>query len=172
MILLKYSSKQVYKVQQTYFFLAHLGSYWNDTWFLLNLLPISDWLLYQQGLIMLFCWQKTCPFFCYFFWYKIPPIFRWQTRNFPQFFSNGVSNSVALFSWILARFSRLWVLVLKIYWLFCPSRKFSAYNFIYRNVEALIFQVFKVHGFMDVCAKFLNQVSLMKEFYWGLKLEL
>ena len=30
-------------------------------------------------------------------------------------------------------------------------------------IQALMFQVFKVHGFVDVCAKFLKQGSLMKD---------
>ena len=132
LILLKNYTKQIWRVQQTFFFLAHLGPCWNATWFLFNSLPICDWLLYQQGLIMLLCWQQIWAFQLVIFWYTTPPIFGWQTRNFSQFFSNEVSNSVAFLLWILARVSRLWVLVLKIY-CFCPSRRFAAYNFIFRN---------------------------------------
>ena len=40
--------------------------------FLTNLLPISGWLLYQQGLIMFFCWQQIGAFQLLVFWNKIP----------------------------------------------------------------------------------------------------
>ena len=72
LILLKNSSKQIYEVQQTYFFLAHFGPYWNAMWFLLNLLPISDWLLYQQGQLCFFVGSKSVLFSCYFFGINSP----------------------------------------------------------------------------------------------------
>ena len=51
-----------------------------------------------------------------------------------------VSNSVAFILWIPPRVSRLRrvtsTFVLKVYWFFCPSRRFSAYNFIYNNAAS------------------------------------
>ena len=63
--------KRNLKNTATYFLLVHLGPYWNAIWFLLNFLPISDWLLYQQCLIMLPCWQQICAFQLLLFWCKI-----------------------------------------------------------------------------------------------------
>ena len=65
-------SKQIWKIQQTYFFLAYLDPYWKAMKFFLNLLHFSDWLLYQQSLIMLLCWLKICAFQLLLSWYKLP----------------------------------------------------------------------------------------------------
>ena len=138
----------------------HLGPYWNATWFLLNLLPISDWLLYQQGLIMLLCWQQICAFQLLLFWYEIPPIFGWQTRNFPYFFSNEVSNKVAFFLWILARVSRLWVLDF-----FALHGGFLHITPFIEMIQAWIFQVFEVMDLWTCVPSFLIMYCL-----WGILL--
>ena len=80
-------------------------------WFLLNLPPTSDWLLYQQGLIMLICWQQICTFQLLIFWYKLPQFLGSKPKCFPQFFSNDVSNKVTFFLWIPPRVSWLWDLL-------------------------------------------------------------
>ena len=90
-ILLKHSSKQSWKIQQNYFSLVRLGPYWNDMWFLLNLVPVSDWLLHQQGLVMLPCWQQICALRLPPFWYKISHFLAWQSRKL----------SIILQQWIL-----------------------------------------------------------------------
>ena len=134
-------------------------------WFLLNSLPISDWLLYQQGLIMLICWQQICAFQLLIFWYKLPQFLGNKLKCFPQFFSNEVSNSVAFFLWIPPRVSRLRALL---FWksidFFVLHGGFLHITSFIGMLHAVFFQEFKVHGFMDVCATFLNYASFMKDF--------
>ena len=107
----KFLKKKSKDYKQTYFFLAHLGPYWNATWFLLNSLPFCDWLLYQQGLIMLLCWQQICAFQLLLFWYKLPQFLGDKLESCQQFFTNEVSNSVAFFLWIPPIVSWLWDLL-------------------------------------------------------------
>ena len=66
-------------------------------WFLLNLLPISDWLLYQQGLVMLPCWQQICAFQFPLFWYKLAQVLGDKVESFPYFFSSEVCHSMSFF---------------------------------------------------------------------------
>ena len=66
-------------------------------WFLINWLPICDWLLYQQSLIMILCWQQICAFQWLLFCQKVPQFLGGKLERFPQFFSYEVSNSAAFF---------------------------------------------------------------------------
>ena len=135
----------------------HLGFYWNAMWFLLNSLPNSDWLLYQQGLIMLLCSQQIYAFQLLLFCYKLSQFLGDKLESFPQFFSNEVSNSVPFFLWVPPRVSRLWAL------LFWKCNNFFALpgGFLHKTtfigmLQVLFLQEFKVYRLMDVCAKCLN----------------
>ena len=139
-------------MQQTYFFLAHLGPYWNDIWFLLNLVPISDWLLYQQALIMLLCWQQICAFRLLLFWYKIPPVFGCQLETFH---SSSVMRSLTVwhFSYeYLQEFLGYESLFWKYIDLFALHISFLGITSFIEMIQALIFRIFCVN------------LSLMKDF--------
>ena len=62
------NKSKIYSRLQTYFFLAHVGPYWNAMWFLLNLLPTSDWLHFQQGFN---CASLLAAKLCFTFQYLI-----------------------------------------------------------------------------------------------------
>ena len=82
-------------------------------WFLLNLLPISDWLLYQQGLVMLPCRISSVVksvTVCHFSYEYL------QDQEFPGY-APFCSENVLIFS---------------------PSRRFFAYNSIYRYATSII----------------------------------
>ena len=120
-------------------FVVHLGPYWNVIWFLLNSLPISDWLLYQQGLIMFLHWLQICAFSCYFFGINSPNF--WMT-NWKVFRNSSVMKSLTV-----RHFSYEYL------------HKFLGFLHIALFIgmlQALFFQKFKVRWFMDVCARFLN----------------
>ena len=132
-------------------------------WLLLNSLLISDWLFSQQSLIMLFCWQQIGAFQLLLFWNKLPKCLGGKLESFPKFFSNEVCNSVAFFLWIPPRFSRLWALL---FWkcidFFPLHRGFLHITSFIGMLQALFFQEFKVHGFMDVCVNFLIRDKLWR----------
>ena len=121
-------------------------------------MSITDCLIYQQGLITLLCWQQIWTFQLILFWYKIPPIFVWQTKNYKQIFSNEASNSVAFFLWILARASKLWVLVLKIYWFFC----FLHITSFREMIQVLIFRYLKFMNLWTCQPNFLVRDHLWR----------
>ena len=151
-------------LQLTFLFLAHLCPYWNTMWFLLNSLLNSDWLLYQQGLIMLLCWEQICAFRFLLFWYKLPQLLDDKLESFSQLFCNEVFNSVPFFLWIPPRVSRLWTIL---FWK-CINFFTRHWGFLHINsftgmLQVSFLQEFKVHGFMDVCATFLIWGSLMKD---------
>ena len=139
------------------FFPVHLCPYWNTRWLFVNLQPISDWLQYQQGLIMLLCWQQICALQLLLFWYKLHQFLVEKLESFPQFFSNEVSDSVAFFLWIPPRISKLWGLW---FWkyvdFFVLHGDFLHITSFIGMLLVLFFQKFKVHEFMDLCANFLN----------------
>ena len=66
-------------------------------WLLLTLLPKSDCLLYQLGLIMFFCWQQIYAFQWLHFWYKLPQFCGHKLESFPQFVSDELSNGMSFF---------------------------------------------------------------------------
>ena len=141
-VLLIKSSKQISKVQQTNFFLAHLRPYWNVMCYLLNLLP--NWLVVLSA-----------------------------GNNYVFLLVANLRFSVATF--LVLHFSYEYLqeflgyepFVLEMYWLFCPSRRFSGYKFIDRNATRTILQV---HWFTDLCAKFLTLGMSFGRLYLGLKL--
>ena len=61
----------------------YLGPYIDAMWFLLNLLPISDWLLYQQGLIMFPCYEQISAFQWLLFWYKLAQFLGDKLETYP-----------------------------------------------------------------------------------------
>ena len=81
--------------------------------FLLNLLPIFDWLLYQQGLIMLPCWQQICAFQLLLFWYKLA---QFLGGKLELFHNSSVMKSLTVWH-------------------------FSSYYFIYRKATSVLLKV-------------------------------
>ena len=139
----------------------NLGPYWNATWFLLNSLAISDWLFYQQGLIMRLCWQQIS---CYFFVIKSVQILGDKLETFHNC-SAMKSQTVWHFSYeYLQEFPGYESLFWKCISFFAFHGGFLHITSFIEMIQTLIFQLFKVHGFVDVCAKFLNKGSLMKDF--------
>ena len=56
--------------------------------------------------------------------------------------------------------------------IFSPSRRFSAYNFIYRNAASIILSDIQSSPIYE-CARQISQLGIPYEgFYWGLKLDL
>ena len=47
-----------------------------------NLVPISDWLLYQKGLIILPCWQQICTFQLLLFRYNLDEFLGGKLESF------------------------------------------------------------------------------------------
>ena len=47
-----------------------------------NLVPISDWLLYQKGLIILPCWQQICTFQLLLFRYNLAEFLGGKLESF------------------------------------------------------------------------------------------
>ena len=97
---------------------------------------MSDWLLYQQGLIMLPCWQQICTFH----------FFRIDSPNFWVTIWKVFRNSSVMNSLIVCHISYEYLQEFPGYGPFCsenilifsPSRRFSAYNFIYRTATSVI----------------------------------
>ena len=125
-------------------------------------MPISDWLLYQQALIMLLCWQQICAFHLLFFWYKIAPVFGWQLETFH---SSSVMRSLTVwhFSYeYLQEFLGYESLFWKYIDFFAVHGGFLHVTLFIEITQALIFQVFKVHGLCPCVPNFSIRYHLWR----------
>ena len=114
-------------------------------WLLLNLLPISDWLLYQQRPITLLFCRQIGAFQLLLFWNKLRKFVGYKLESFPQFSSNEVCNSVVFFyhtmNEYLQKFLGYEPFRFENVLIFLPFTEVSTYNFIYKNATSAILSV-------------------------------
>ena len=132
-------------------FLAHIGPYWTQFTASFWLVALSTGSNYTSLLAANLCFSVAT------FWYKLVQFLGDNIESFPQLFSNEVSNSLPFLLWIHLRVSRLWAILLwKCINFFALHGGFLHITSFIGILQGSFFQRFKVHGFMDVCAKFLN----------------
>ena len=156
LFLLKNSSQQISKVQQTWplpsasrsLLKRHVLAQFTASFWLVALSTGSN---YTSLLAANLCFSVAT------FWYKLVQFLGDNIQSFPQLFSNEVSNSLPFLLWIHLRVSRLWAILLwKCINFFALHGGFLHITSFIGILQGSFFQGFKVHGFMDVCARFLN----------------